>query len=353
MNSKNKKKNIFVVILFWFLALTAVMVVFLVSAWSYQIKSVNDEENAVVQKIKVSQGASVKEVCDVLEDNKLIRSSQVLYLAIRFNLFREPSPFCLKSGVYTVSSSMDLHEIYDLLQSGQQEYVSVIIPEGLTVSKIAAILESNGICEAAAFKNACVSREILEKYGIEAESLEGYLFPDTYYLIPGMDADSVAEEFVSNFFRRIESIDSLKDVGFKKLNDTVILASIVEREYRVASEAPLIASVFTNRINHRIGLYSCATIEYIITELQGKPHPDRITYDDLKIESPYNTYKWAGLPPGPISNPGLVALNAAANPAKTNYYYFVLTDPSNGTHTFSQSFDQHKAAENIASYVSK
>ena len=119
---------------------------------------------------------------------------------------------------------------------------------------------------------------------------------------------------------------------------------MVEREYRVAEEAPLIASVFKNRIEENIGLYSCATIEYIITEILGKPHPDVITYDDLKIDSPYNTYKWAGLPPSPISNPGLVALKASANPPKTEYYYFTLKDEARGTHTFSRSFSSHTRA---------
>ena len=109
----------------------------------------------------------------------------------------------------------------------------------------------------------------------------------------------------------------------------------------LADEAPLIASVFKNRIAKNIGLYSCATIEYIITEIQGKAHPDVITYDDLKIDNPYNTYKWAGLPPTPISNPGMIALNAAANAPKTNYYYFRLKDEKTGRHAFSEHFDEH------------
>jgi UPF0755 protein len=121
----------------------------------------------------------------------------------------------------------------------------------------------------------------------------------------------------------------------------VILASIVEREYRVASEASLIASVFTNRIKENWGLYSCATIEYIITEIEGRPHPDVITAEDTQINSPYNTYKWAGLPPGPISSPGLVALNAACNPADTDYYYFRVADSAVGRHYFSENFSEH------------
>ena len=354
MKKQNKSKgSIALTVLFWCLAVVAVICVFVLSVWSYEIKPVTNKENEYSKKISVSQGATVREVGNVLEENKLIRSSDVFYIIVRFNLFREKTDFCLKSGLYTVSSSMSMHEIYDLLQSGQQEYLSVVIPEGLTITKIASILEKNNVCSASSFKEMCYDKNILNKYGIEASSLEGYLFPDTYFFTPNMDTSRVIDEFVSNFFRQIESIEGLKNVDFETLNNKIILASIIEREYRVASEAPIIASVFTNRLDNNIGLYSCATIEYIITELQGKPHPDRITYDDLKINSPYNTYKWAGLPPGPISNPGLVAINAAVNPAKTNYFYFVLTNPSVGSHTFSESFDQHKAAENIASYVNK
>jgi len=122
---------------------------------------------------------------------------------------------------------------------------------------------------------------------------------------------------------------------------TVTLASIIEREYRSADEAPLIASVFTNRIKKGIGLYSCATVEYVITEVLGRPHPDIITYDDLKIQSPYNTYLNAGLPPAPICNPGLVALKAAAEPAQSDFYYFQLMDEAAGRHVFTKTLSEH------------
>ena len=127
----------------------------------------------------------------------------------------------------------------------------------------------------------------------------------------------------------------------------MILASIVEREYRVEEEAPLIASVFTNRLRLGIGLESCATLAYIITEIQHKPHPEYITLEDKGIDSPYNTYKWAGLPPGPIANPGRVALDAAFHPARTDYLYFVLRDPEEGKHYFSRDLDAHNKAKNL------
>jgi len=353
LKKNTKKKNIFLVILFWFIALIAIIAVFMIATVSYLSKPVTDKQNSYSQKIKVPQGTTLREVGNVLQQNKLIKSSDLLYFAARFNLFREDNPFYLKSGVYTVRSDMSLKEIYDLLQSGEQEYISVSIPEGLTISKIAQIVENKGICSAEDFKVSCSSSTLLDEYHIEADNFEGYLFPDTYFFTPDMKSDLVVKEMVQNFYRKISTIEQLNNADYQSLNKTVILASIIEREYRVESEAPLIASVFTNRLKYNIGLYSCATIEYIITELQGKEHPDRITYDDLKIDSPYNTYKWAGLPPGPISNPGLISLKAAANPAKTNYFYFVLTNSEVGSHTFSETFDQHKAAESIKSYVSK
>ena len=123
------------------------------------------------------------------------------------------------------------------------------------------------------------------------------------------------------------------------------MASIVEREYRRKEEAPLIASVFYNRLRYNIGLESCATLAYIITDIEDKPHPEYLTVEDKHIDSPYNTYKWAGLPPGPIANPGLVALEAAVRPPKTDYYYFVLKDPATGEHYFSEDLQEHNWAK--------
>jgi UPF0755 protein len=123
------------------------------------------------------------------------------------------------------------------------------------------------------------------------------------------------------------------------------MASIVEREYRRAAEAPLIASVFYNRLEYNIGLESCATLGYIITDIQNKPHPEYLTAEDKRIDSPYNTYKWAGLPPGPISSPGAVALEAAFRPADTGYYYFVLKNPQTGEHYFSEDLQEHNWAK--------
>lgn len=307
---------------------------------------VSFEANAEEKRIEVPAGTSARKIAKDLKTSGLIRSELVFYLGARFPFFRSVlignrEPFSLKSGVYKISCSMSIPQIYRILSSGQQEFLRVSVPEGLTVSKIALKLENAGVCEVEDFKEACRDASLLENYRIPAESFEGYLFPDTYFLTPSMTGRAVVSIMVDTFFEKITEIQGLSELSPEKLNDVVVLASIVEREYRIDDEAPLIASVFKNRLAHNIGLYSCATVEYIITEIEGRDHPDVITYDDIAIDSPYNTYKWAGLPPGAISNPGMIALNAAAHPADTDYYYFRIIDSSKGKHVFSKNFSTH------------
>ena len=316
-----------------------------------------DSRNEESIRIEIPSGMTVNQVAKTLEQNNLVKNARLFYLSVRFPLINSflffnqkvPEHFVLKSGIYKLNKAMDFSEIQNELISGQQEYIVISIPEGLTISKIAAILENNKICLAYDFVKVAKdsNQAIFKEYKIPGESLEGYLFPDTYYLTSGMNAADVARLMVENFFNRIKEIPELSAKSPAELYETLTLASIVEREYRIPEEAPLIASVFKNRIRQNIGLYSCATVEYILTEIEGRPHPDRILLDDLKIDNPYNTYKWAGLTPGPISNPGLIALNAATNTPKTDYYFFQIVDSSAGKHVFSKTFEQHKVNHNL------
>ena len=325
----------------------------------YETRPASSKEAAITERVEVPEGMTVKRFARALKEKKLIKSVNAFYLAARYSFFRilaGGAKLKLESGVYNISSAMSVADIFTLASSGKKEYVRTSFPEGLTISKIAERLEKAGICSAADFRAAAVNGELIKKYDIRSSTLEGYLFPDTYFFTPDMAPSSVIDMMVKNFFVHIRENPALASLSPDELETTLVLASIVEREYRVADEAPLIASVFKNRIAKNIGLYSCATIEYIITEIQGKAHPDVITYDDLKIDSPYNTYKWAALPPTPISNPGMIALNAAADAPKTNYYYFRLINKETGRHAFSEYFDRHikegvryttkKAAEN-------
>ncbi len=320
---------------------------FACAAFSFvQFMPVSPEKNKITERVEVPSGTTVKKISLMLKEKKLIRNSMFFYVCARYSIPRilisgSPEPFSLKSGVYQISNSMSYAEIFRILSSGQQEYIRASFPEGLTVSKIAQKLEDYGVCPAQEFESAAKDKALLAEYGISGESFEGFLFPDTYFFTPDMTGGSVVRKMADNFFDKLKTVHGASYLDKAELYKNVVLASIIEREYRIDSEAPLIASVFRNRLKHGIGLYSCATIEYILTEVQGKPHPDVITYADLSIDSPYNTYKWAGLPPGPISNPGAVALDAAINSPKTDYYFFRLVDAKAGRHVFSKDFSTH------------
>ena len=299
-------------------------------------------------RIEIPSGMSVSGAASLLAENYLIRNEKLFYYTARYPQLKAflygkeaDSDFVLRSGIYYISPAMNIAEIQKELSSGQQEYIKVSLPEGLTISKIAAELEENRICAASDFISICKNSNFAAENGIEGESCEGFLFPDTYFLTAGMSAREVAQLMIDNFNAKIQEIPTLAAMNGADLYQTVILASIVEREYRVEDEAPLIASVFKNRLRRNIGLYSCATVEYILTEIEGRPHPDRILIEDTKIDNPYNTYKWAGLTPGPISNPGLVALRASADTPKTDYYFFQVVDPAEGRHVFTTNFDEH------------
>jgi UPF0755 protein len=282
----------------------------------------------------VERGASARSVAENLEREGLIRSADFAYLYAR--LFG----IDLKAGSFIVSPAMSTSAILRYIAEGKQESIRVTIPEGLTLSQTATHLDKAGVVSADDFIAAAKDPALLAVLGVPALTAEGFLFPDTYFFPYGIDAISVVKMMVSTFFERAASITDIQ-ADRKELYRKVILASIVEREYRVESEAPLIASVFENRLKIGMGLQSCATIVYIMTEIEGKPHPSRILDSDLDVKSDYNTYKWAGLPPGPIANPGLVALSAACNPPKTSYLYFRLTDPAAGTHSFTHSLKEH------------
>ena len=345
------KGKIFLAILFLLLAAVIAGILYCYS----QITPVAVSSQDTV-RFEIQKGDSTYKIAGKLEESGLIKNQKLFYYFVRYpkliNLLypndKISEPIILKSGIYHLSYGLNYAELVNELSSGQQEYIKVIIPEGKTISQIGEILEASEICTKDDFKRTCYSSPILNKYNIPGESAEGFLFPETYFLTKGMTAMEVASIMIDTFFEKISTIEGLSEKTPSELYDIVILASIVEREYRVEEEAPLIASVFTNRLKQNIGLYSCATIVYIITEIEGRPHPDRVLLEDTKIDSPYNTYKWAGLTPGPISNPGLVALSAAANPPKTNYYFFQVSDSSQGKHVFTSTFDEHKASHNLS-----
>ncbi len=334
-----------------FLIILAVILALVLSAFLYVknlAKAQVSGQATKVVRVEIPSGMSVYGVSHLLKNEGLIKSEKLFYYSARFPLItkillpkEEKFSFTLKSGIYHIPDNLNIAQIQKLLSSGQQEYIKISIPEGYTIRQIAGLLEENKICPSLDFIQICNGEDLRNKYSIPGDSCQGYLFPDTYFLTAGMQAQSVAELMIDNFFEKIKSLPNLAQMNADELFYTVRLASIIEKEYAVADEAPLIASVFKNRLRRNIGLYSCATIVYILTEIEGRPHPDRILIEDTKIDNPYNTYKWAGLPPGAISNPGLIALDAATNTPKTNYYFFQVVDANEGRHVFTTNFEDH------------
>lgn len=289
------------------------------------------------QLFTVSRGSSVKAIAADLKKDGLVRSEYAAYLYFRF------TGITVKAGTYKLSPAMSVKEVCNYLQQGKQEYIKVTLPEGLTLSKTAAILEKNNVISAENFLAAVENPALLEGYGIVGRSAEGFLFPDTYFFSYQETAERVMKVLLDNFFTKTAEIPHFPQDPLERYN-TVILASIIEREYRIPEEAVKIAGVFSNRLKIGMGLQSCATIEYILTEVQHKPHPERLLKKDLEINHPYNTYKWRGLPPGPIANPGLTALYAACNPEQNSYLYFRLENADSGAHIFTKNLTDHARA---------
>jgi UPF0755 protein len=286
--------------------------------------------------LEVRNGESALSVGRRLEEAGIIRNDLLWRLISRLKNEH------IKTGSYRIELPASQLHIHSLLVAGEQILVRVTIPEGVTLRKIARILEDAGICKAEDFLAAASSKSLRDHYNIPGETMEGYLYPDTYLFPLNFPAERVVRAMVDTFFTRLaEIVPEFLALGSEELNNRVIIASIVEREYRVAEEAALMAGVFYNRLKINMALQSCATVEYIITEIQGLPHPKVLYNRDLEIRNPYNTYLRPGLPPGPISAPGSVALRASFNPAPSDYFYFRLTDAQAGRHYFSHTLDEH------------
>jgi UPF0755 protein len=290
-------------------------------------------QNEVI--FEVEQGETPRSIGRRLEDEGIIKSRLFWYVVSKLD------KGVIKAGVYTIPLPATQFEIHDILETGRQPLIKVTIPEGATLAKTARLFDEAGICTEEAFLEAASNPEILEAFQIPAKTLEGYLFPDTYLFQENYNAKNVARLMVETFFKRLSGIVDIASITPEELFEKVTLASIVEREYRLAEEAPLMAGVFYNRLAIGMALQSCATIEYLITEIRHKPHPEIISIADTEIENPYNTYIAEGLPPGPISAPGLTALSATFNPTPSDYLFFRLIDLNAGKHYFSKTFDEH------------
>lgn len=287
-------------------------------------------------RMEVRDGESAASIGERLEEARLIKNQYAWHLLCRAR------PDFLKAGMYQFEAGKTMLELHSLFISGKQVLCSVTIPEGSTIKKTARLFEDAEICSFDDFIEAAHNEKMLNEYNIDAQSAEGYLYPDTYHFTARYPAARVIRTMLDTFLERMsESKIDIKSISPRELRDKITLASIIEGEYRIADEAPVMAGVFLNRLKDGMRLESCATVVYVMTEIQNKPHPSRLFNRDLEVKSPYNTYANKGLPPGPISSPGGTAIRAAFFPLKNDYLFFRIVDPGAGRHYFSRTFDDH------------
>ena len=301
-------------------------------SWFNNVSQANP--NGVSSEITIPSGYTTKRIANLLKDKNIIKSSFLFCIYIRFLAVDQN----LKPGNYSFSGKESLVEVINLLLNGSQTTISVTIPEGTTLKEVAQILQNASICNGNDFLEAVSDPGRLGKIFNNWELIpqpEGLIFPDTYFFSKNTSAEKVAERMLKLMRHQIDKIFNYSLPNGLNQYEGCILASIVEKEAVLDKDRPLIASVFYNRLSKKMKLESCATVLYALGT-----HKQRLLYEDLKVESPYNTYLKIGLPPSPISNFGVASMKAVASPAKTDYLFFVVNGQDGG-HNFSKTINEH------------
>lgn len=286
-------------------------------------------------KVTIPKGASLKEVSASLQDKNVIRNERSFLLAVKTLGYEKDIP----AGRFKLVKASTNFDIIDQLVNGIHVNKRVTILEGWTITVIAKELEEKLGMDPQAFEDACQNKLLLWKWGIEGESVEGYLFPDTYRFSEDETPQEIIGRMIEEYKKNVTD-DLRQEMVDKRITETevLILASIIEGEAIHDQERSIISGVYHNRLRMGMRLQADPTIQYIV---EGAPR--RLLNKDLKIESPYNTYLHYGLPPGPINNPGIESIRAALNPAETDYLYFVAK--GDGYHTFSKTKEAHNKAK--------
>jgi len=327
------------------LFLIAIFLVLIIAIWFKISLSPKDPSNKAAVEFEVKKGETAQELALNLQSKGLIKNDTIFILYAKI----KGLDIKIKSGRYYLSPSMTVGEILNKLidEKNSINDVRVTIPEGSTLKDIANILKDKGLInDTAEFISYAKAQNFKDKYDFlkdfpQDATLEGFLFPDTYFL----PKDRSVEFYIDVFLKQFEKIYKTELSGILEekypkysIYQIVTLASIVEKEAKLESERPIIAAVFYNRLEKGMPLQSCATIEFLLDE-----HKEKLSFDDLKINSPYNTYKNTGLPPGPIGAPGLSSLLATISPANVDYLYFVAK--GDGSHIFTKTYADHLNAQ--------
>jgi UPF0755 protein len=298
--------------------------------------SVEEGPRQMVQ-VSIPEGADIAQIAEILRKRDLIEHPILFRYAVRVM----GADTKIQAGNMLLASGQSLFELVRNLTRTKALGVPVTLREGITSMDVAAILHQKLGLDSAAFMAVVTDTQFVRELGLSGPSLEGYLYPDTYFIAVGTEVHRVARRMVANFRNHLpDSIEARAAAVDLSLHEVVTLASIIEWETLVRSEARIISSVYHNRLRKGMMLQADPTVSYAL----GKG-PARLFYSDLRVDSPYNTYRNTGLPPGPINNPSSFSIEAALSPERTGYLYFVAR--GDGTHTFSMNLADHLAAKQL------
>lgn len=302
--------------------------------YAYTFLTVPPDGETAERIILIQPGTSLRKVAEILHEHSVVSDKNLFMILARF--YRDGKS--IKAGEYQFTTSMLPTDVLKKLQDGKIHFRTATIPEGYTSYQIADLLAEQGFVEKEKFLSLAFNKEFAEGLKIEADKLEGYLYPNTYYIHRGMTEEAIIRKMVQEFWQ-VMSPDLQREIQQKgfTIHEVVTLASIIEKEAQVAKERELISAVYNNRLAIKMKLDSDPTVIYGLKNFNGN-----LTKADLQTETPYNTYKRRGLPPGPIANPGEPSILAAIRPADVKHLYFVARN--DGTHKFSTSYNEHLRA---------
>jgi UPF0755 protein len=292
--------------------------------------------DAQTRTVDIPRGASLQRIANLLQQAGLIRHHWMFVLYVSW---LQPGAH-LQAGEYALQATLSPIQIVDRLRRGKTVRHILTIPEGLTLPEIASLVMAKGLGDRQTILDLAHERSFIESLGLAVPSLEGYLFPDTYH-VPRNIGERGLLTLMVHTLRTHYSEDIAtrgRQLGMTQ-HEVLTLASLIEKEAQVAAERPLIAAVYHNRLKRGMRLQCDPTVIYAL----GEHFDGNLRKADLSIDSPYNTYRYAGLPPGPIANPGQQSIAAAVAPAAVDYLYFVATG-QNGGHKFSRTLREHNEA---------
>ncbi|MDR2461276.1 MAG: endolytic transglycosylase MltG [Deltaproteobacteria bacterium] len=315
------------------LILVGLLIFGFVEVLNYSQKLAPPEETSREILVTIPQGASYPQIASLLYEAGVIRDADAFVLAIRIKS-RLRQQVGIKAGEQALDPSKNTWETIATLVKGNFKFYPFTIPEGWNMADISRAVEASGFGSAQDFWALCHDQEFIRSLGLDTNTLEGYLFPETYNFPKSMSQRAIAKAMVDQFFKIWNKYEAEAAARGLTRNEVVTLASIVEKETGVASERPLIAAVFFNRLQKKMRLQTDPTVIYGLVNFDGN-----LTRRDLETPHPYNTYIIDGLPPGPIASPGEAAIKAVLNPSKTKHLYFV--SKNDGTHHFSETLAEH------------